>query len=27
LSEEVWFKIIENRLFENDRNLITILEK
>ena len=27
LSEEVWFKIIENRLFENDRNFITILEK
>ncbi len=27
LSQEVWFKIIENRLFENDRNFITILEK
>lgn len=27
LSEDVWFKIIENRLFENDRNFITILEK
>jgi hypothetical protein len=27
LSEEVWFKILENRLFENDRNFITILEK
>ncbi len=27
LSQEVWFKIVENRLFENDRNFITILEK
>ena len=27
LSTEIWFKIIENRLFENDRNFITILEK
>lgn len=27
LSQEIWFKIIENRLFENDRNFITILEK
>jgi hypothetical protein len=27
LSKEIWFKIIENKLFENDRNFITILEK
>ncbi len=27
LSEKSWFKIIENRLFDNQRNFITILEK
>jgi len=27
LAKEAWFKIIENRLFENKRNFITILEK
>ena len=27
LSEEVWLRVLENRLFENDRNFITILEK
>lgn len=27
LAKNTWFKIIENRLFENDRNFISILEK
>jgi len=27
LSELWWFKIIENRLFDNDKNIITILKK
>jgi ubiquinone/menaquinone biosynthesis C-methylase UbiE len=27
LSQDIWFRVIENRLFENDRNFITILEK
>jgi hypothetical protein len=27
LSKEIWFNVIENRLFDNDRNFITILEK
>ncbi len=27
LAEKTWFKIIENRLFDNQKNFITILEK
>lgn len=27
LSEKTWFKILENRLFDTERNTITILEK
>jgi len=27
LAKKYWFKIIENRLFENKRNFVTILEK